>query len=277
LTDLSATNLRQLLASQAFFEYRFGQRGYAIERTTHGMALPAPPDVMFDFLRGHGLVKGSRRDTIVALIEWCRDNLTHFSGDWSALNLENHWQYRGMPPVSRILDGTVRLYKFAHYTAGCWGTFGFLRAMLRTVGIPVMPERIDGHGLVRFPTEDRYLSHGDDPYNQLFKTMIVPLSGHELLVTRARWDRWYGRNLSAGARARNVGRQVYELARTHLSWRLLHYYCLDQAAGKSRADGAVRGTFNDYFTLRQLEDVQLWERMDAKLAEIGGCPALPDV
>lgn len=278
LNDLSSADLRQLLASHTFFEYRFGRRGYAIEVAPHGRALPAPPDVIFGFLRDAGLLRGNRRETIAAVLEWCRDHLVHFTGHPTAANLEEHWQYRGMPPVSRIIAGTNHPSGFGHYTAGCWGTVGFLRAVLRTAGIPVMLEPVGGHALASFPTESRYLSHGDDPYNRLFKTMLDLLSGADLFVTRTRWNRWYRLNFSESAKARNVGRQVAELARNHLSWRLLHVHCQDLADGKSHADSQVyHEIFKDYFTLRQLEDGGLWEKMDTKLAEIGGCAVVPDV
>lgn len=47
--------------------------------------------------------------------------------------MHNHWQYRGWPPVERIISGTNDpVLGVRHWTAGCRGTSGFLRLVLRT-------------------------------------------------------------------------------------------------------------------------------------------------
>ena len=63
---------------------------------------------------------------------------------------------------------------FEHWTAGCHGTTGFLRNVLRAV--PVQNLRVCGHGQVRFLTEGTYLDHANNPYNTGFKASALPAS-----------------------------------------------------------------------------------------------------
>lgn len=48
---------------------------------------------------------------------------------------------RGEAPMLRTIEGTIDQanpeYGVRHWTAGCHGSAGFLRAILRTVNIPV--------------------------------------------------------------------------------------------------------------------------------------------
>ena len=83
-----------------------------------------------------------------------------------------------MPAASRIIAGTpfageenMPLGGILHRTAGCHGTAGFLRAVLRTVNIPVQERYANGHGIVAFTSESRYLSHADDPYSRLTRSI----------------------------------------------------------------------------------------------------------
>jgi hypothetical protein len=53
--------------------------------------------------------------------------------------------------MSRVLSGTTSTYPgavpaFARWTAGCHGTSGCLRNVLRAVNIPVQILRVCGHG-----------------------------------------------------------------------------------------------------------------------------------
>ena len=83
---------------------------------------------MYDFLDKEKLIGMTRWGTIGRLLGWCRDELTHFDGEDTPENYEKHWQYQGYPPVERIFSGTNHPdLGFQHYTAGCFGTTGFLR------------------------------------------------------------------------------------------------------------------------------------------------------
>ena len=105
---------------------------------------PCPPDTALRFLAERKLIGKDRRSTLVNLIDWSR-RLYHFIGGPDAKNGELHWGYRGAPPASRIISGTSYtgphptggMTKPRHYTAGCHGTTGFYRAVLRAINIPV--------------------------------------------------------------------------------------------------------------------------------------------
>jgi hypothetical protein len=49
----------------------------------------------------------TRWGTIVRLLGWCCDSLQLFEGDNTPENFEKHWQYRGYPPVERIISGQI--------------------------------------------------------------------------------------------------------------------------------------------------------------------------
>jgi len=72
-----------------------------------------------------------------------------------------------------------------------------------------------------------------------------------------------------------VGRRPRELAIQYLPYGLLYYYCADQAAGLSPSEGSVFESLGYNFSLAELEQLQLWERLEAKITELGGCEANP--
>ncbi len=148
-------------------------------------------------------------ETIVRTIHWFRINAIHFMNHWWFGNAEAHWQYRGYTPAVRIMTGTVRTEYLSESgdrmdtsadartmprTAGCWGTTGFMRSVLRSVNIVVVLETAGGHALPSFPTEasagrPSHMSHGDDPYSSLAKTSLHP--SHALLMDKTLWESWF--------------------------------------------------------------------------------------
>ena len=140
--------------------------------------MPARPLTSWAFLQKESLLKPTRLDTIVALVAWAR-NLTHFAGPVSRQNFRDHWGYDGDRPVSRALAGTrytgtvfasIPGYEASrHYTAGCQGTAGLITSVLRAANIPVRLRSVSNdtslHATILFLSEDRALSHGDDPYS----------------------------------------------------------------------------------------------------------------
>ena len=120
------------------------------------------------------------------------------------------------------------------WTAGCHGTAGFLRAILRTVNIPVVHEHQSGHALPHFSADGLHLSHGDDPYTQYtFADPPYPIS--ELLIKQSKFDEWFGSDVPDDARKKHVRKRVIELAIQYRPTRMLRDYCNDQAVGKSHA------------------------------------------
>lgn len=284
LTTYSWDALSLLLDSRQMFRWHAGRNGYDIREEGSSAfgtgVVPAPPWTTLEFLYRNYLYNCLSRLAIIRrVLDWCRDNLRHFQGGIEARNMEDQWQYRGCPPVSRILAGTPFPGGggpgIAHRTAGCWGTTAFLRAILRVVNIPVKLEDHVRHSMPNFISEGKYLSHGDDPYSQLSKA-TPPFPVEELLIDQATYDAWFGGNVSESLKRKNVSRQPLELAIKHLPNLLLQEHCKDVADGKSHADSRVFALgFKEFYTVADLEAADLWGRADAKIASLGGCAKIP--
>jgi hypothetical protein len=238
---------------------------------------PAHPTYLFPFLKNEGLVGATRGDTIAKVVDWSRWHLAHFLGALSPTNAEYHWQYRGLPPVSRTIEGTVLTdpqYGGAvgpyHWTAGCYGTTDFLRDLLRTVNIPVFKRssgQTCGHTMPYFSTEGRYLSHGDDPYNSLSR-QLTQVAADELLIDQPTWDQWF---TNAATPCANVGRRPPQLLLQYLSDTLTDKYCADTANGLDHASGTVYQDFSYHYTVAELEAATLWERLSQRAQQQGKC------
>ena len=218
----------QVLFDSASFLSRLGSGNFAVcagspEHTNYvkrkdnlGGSLIGPPRFTLAFLRNASLVGPTRQATIANLLNWVRDNFVHFYGAGDYQTMDQHWQYRGLPPLSRVVSGTTSTYPgafptFARWTAGCHGTTGFLRNVLRAVNIPVQILRVCGHGQARFLTEGTYLDHGDNPYNLGFKAAMLPAS--DLLIDDATYTAWFGTSLdNHDTNCANIGRRAAELA-----------------------------------------------------------------
>jgi len=277
LQSFSADEFAQLFDSREMFRWNASPAGYRID-TMHGHLVPSSPAKTYKFLGKSDLIGNSRLDTIARVIDWCRGNMVHFSGGTTAANMEEQWQYRGFPPLSRVLEGTVKTsdpeFGIMHRTAGCWGTTGFLRAVLRVVNIPVKLVTNAGHAQPFFMSDSRYLSHGDDPYNQLSKA-TPPMPASLLLIDQATFDAWFGAGVSDADKSNNIGRRNRELAITYLPNYLLNAYCSDISNGKTHSNGQVYDIFSRHYSVSQLEAENLWGRMDAKIAGFGGCAHVP--
>ena len=141
------------------------------------------------------IVGESRIETIVNLLQWISDNFIHCYEGYTYINMEDHWQYRGIPPITCIIGGTTRTGtgQFEHWTAGCHGTAGFIRNVLRAANIPVQIPRVCDHSQVYFITEGLYLDHADNPYNNAFLEKGAPVI--ELLIDEETYISWFGPEL----------------------------------------------------------------------------------
>ena len=297
LDDLTEHELALLLSSrvngwhdevflqQSGFYSRYGSfsavTGYLIGITG---ILPAPPELIRDFMAAEGLVGDSRYETIIRTIHWARQHLTHFSGGHSAKNFENHWDYRGAPPLARILAGTTHKEggHSRYFTAGCHGTNWFLIHLLRAVNIPVQYLRWGGHAIPSFPSEALYLSHGDDPYSTIgfySPPFPEPYPTSEIPISETTYREWFSGSNSHEENLKNVGRRTTELAVQHLPQTLLRSRCSDRDRGLSNAESYVYapGSFGigRHWTVAELEAMRFWERMDAKIKQYGGCSMIP--
>jgi hypothetical protein len=273
ITSYSKGNLALLFDCRKMFSWNSADSQYYINFQM-GLALPAPPRYTHDFLVREGLIADNRFHTIGRLLDWCRRNLVHYTGQRQASNMEKQWQYRGFPPVSRILQGTPHNDRLEqgmyHRTAGCHGTLGFLRAILRCVNIPVNPNHMCGHALPHFPTEESYMSHGDDPYGRLSRGTPAPFPGTSLMISSTTYNLWFGPGAGKN-KCDNIGRQVRELALVHLPPYLLEKHCNDLAKGISHADSTVAEAFKREYSVAELESMDLWGRIEAKIDDLGGC------
>jgi hypothetical protein len=60
-------------------------------------ATPSHPTFTFAFLKQNNLIASTALGTIARVIDWCRWNLQHYVGKFTAQNAYYHWQYRGAP------------------------------------------------------------------------------------------------------------------------------------------------------------------------------------
>ena len=293
LHDLSERELELLLSSyirgqrdhwiysQGGFYTHYGPVAGVTGYSAITRALPAPPEIIRDFMTAESLVGGSRYETIIRTIEWVRYHLVHYHGGFSTGNVEKLWGYRGGVPLARMLavgetagiDGEPRAY-----TAGCHGTNWFLIHMLRAVNIPVEYIYWVGHAIPSFPSEGLYLSHGDDPYGsttQHWPPFPETYPTSELPIPEATFREWFNTSNSSEENRNNVGRRTTELTVEYLPPSLLRTRCRDRAQGLSNESSNVYRPgslgIGRYWTVAELEAMRFWERMDAKIAEYGGC------
>ena len=280
LTALSDDDLASLVSGSHRFARARELDGYDVA-ALEGEALAAPPDYLQSFLADNSLIGASRLETIGRLLDWSRQHLRHAMTYFDlepTKQVEAVWQYRGLPPVSRMIEGTVPTPDpdrgLRSWTAGCHGTYGFLRSVLRVANIPVRRVTMCGHAQPFFSSEGRFLSHGDDGnWNAWLSSARFPAT--DLLIDAVVYEAWFGAGVSEDERCRNVGRRVLDLLIEHLPDPLLGDYCLDLRDGRSHADGRVLQRFQSVYSLTYLEEsVRLWARMDEKIDALGGCDAL---
>lgn len=283
VVDYPPDQLEALFNSHSMFRWNHDEQLYEISLDQHGRAVPSVPALTYEFLAENNLVAEDHVTSIARLLDWCRWNLFHFGGGSNAANMEDHWQYRGFPPVSRVIGGTVHSNEphigRKHYTAGCHGTVGFLRAVLRTINIPAAYRKAHLHGVPHFTSIDRYMSHGDDPYGRLSKS-TDPFPAEALLIDHTTFQKWFGPGVPDSEAENNVGRKVAELAVEHLPDWLLWLHCKDGKAKRPpekslvflrKTDNRSGAWLSRYFSMDQLKQKRLWERMDRKIKQRGGC------
>ena len=241
---------------------------------------PTPAHVtrVFTFLSDNGLIGATRHETILNVIDWAR-RLLHFFGDYTTINFEGHWQYRGSPPMSHMLDGThVTVPPYdnmypdpEHWTAGCSGTTAFLKELLRTVNIPMKPVFVCGHALPYFVTEGQYLTHGDDPYSGFREgsTTVMP-SLEEFLIDEPKFAAWFGGPEEEACD--NVGRRQRELMVQYLPDWLVQTYCYDETYGHDHESSWVYESLKLSYSVADLEALGFWDNLAQRAAELGYTP-----
>jgi len=217
LTQYAPDDLAVLLDSRQMFKWNDTATRFEIE-WSKGTVVPTPPYDIFRFVGTLCSIGSNQLKTIVNVLHWCRWNLCHYlSPNGPTQNMWEQWQYRGYPPVKRIIEGTPYIGHpedgIWHRTAGCHGTAGFLRVVLRTVNIPVKAvHEGGGHSLPYFPREGKYLSHGDDPYVYTFRWTSIPTT--KLLIDQQTFDEWFGPGVPDEVKKENVGRRPRDLVQS---------------------------------------------------------------
>jgi hypothetical protein len=243
--------------------------------TLRGTVTPAHPTVTFTFMLENDLIGSTRLETITRVLQWAR-RMRHYVGAHTALNMEHHWGYRGLSPVSRIISGTVVDSSVTtaypdpeHWTKGCSGTAGFLKEVLRSVNIPVFMEKVPQdsckHSQPYFPSEGLYLGHGDDPYVSWYKpinTTVDPPMEDFLIDQDTYNDRFTGDLAEA---CRNVDRQPLEVMIDYPPELLVEEYCRDLADNYSHAEGRVYQLYQSWYSVQELEARGLWTNLDQQV------------
>jgi hypothetical protein len=304
ILDYPAAALAVLLDARQMFDRRVeagSPAGYQFNFGKSGFVLPAGAADSLAFLKDAGIWpthRGiqpvplplpvldpalARRKTVFRMVDWCR-KLVHFFGGFEASTAESHWQYRGYAPAIRMMRQTARsgTGDTAHWTAGCWGTVGFVRSVLRAINIPVELRHPGSHAQPWFPLEGLGLCHGDDPYcrrqqylpgqaaefteSRAIWDAVFPAD--ELFIDAARYDALFGSGLPLETLDRNVSATLRAIAVKYLPYGWLRARCNDLA---DPAKTEVFDYFGGYLSEAELQAMQLRERLDAKIASIGGC------
>jgi hypothetical protein len=283
IASYSAKELADLFSCQYWLMYAAPPattvEGYYFETLNS----PATPAHVMRFFTKNNLLGTSARDTVSRLYGWCRI-LQHYEGTINGIpaDEQDYWGRDAPPiPTSMLIDGTnctaVDPPRFAHWTFGCAGTTEFMKSVLRAVNIPVdLVVPPCGHTMPQFPTVHRALSHGDDPYDGLALSFTeapgwpVPALD-EYLITIDQYNDWFGPQVDPAVSINNVGRRPAELAVQYLSDYLLDLYCWDTAANLDHASGKVYDVLKTYYTLADLEAMQLWDKLAAKAAATNWC------
>jgi len=183
-----------------------------------GNAVPATPRSTYAWLVNEGILQSSHAGTIRALLQWARQNMIHYYGTSTYTNSNDHWGYPGRPPVDLVISGTNYSGDPGnkHWTAGCHGTAGFIKSVLKSVNIPVEPMYVCGHAQLYFPSIGMYLDHGDNPYNNNVKTS--PLDISNILIDQSTHTAWFSATPDflnpADPLCANIGRKTDDFAST---------------------------------------------------------------
>ena len=172
ITGYSAKHLTDLFSAELWFAYLKPPyttvEGYYLEE----LASPATPAHVMRFFTANNILGTDAGDTVARLFGWCRI-LIHYYGVGGAPDEHAFWGPDAPPiPSSMLINGTNYTGGsqplFGRYTMGCGGTAYFMKSVLRAVNIPVeLGTPPCGHVMPLFPTINRALSHGDDPYDAL--------------------------------------------------------------------------------------------------------------
>jgi hypothetical protein len=287
LADANDETLEHLFDSRRLLH--FDESGHRFASGVMGLVTDWSPFFCWDFVNDNDLLRSSQWSTIKKIVEWARANLIHISG-WEHDNdgpfdsQEDQWDYifgyRGPPPVHRMVNPRPGR---KHITHGCWGTDGFLAAVLRSVNIPLRHGRSDlngnNHSRPEFFTVGRNLPHGDDPYNGWTKLGQNNVPIHRIFYTDAELEDLIdspeplpGKTVGETA-AFHHSKHTIALAVEYKTNYLLRKRCEDRVSGASGPDSVLGSLIGEYYTPSELAQIEA--DCDAALDAIpGGCGAV---
>jgi hypothetical protein len=299
-------DLAEFFDSREMFYASYGQlevNGQTVDSISGYWALnliPAPPTLNFQTMVTQDMIRPDPFRTIGRYLRWGIANVTHTGavyppvsgklGDGGdALSAEAYWNYRGVPPSSAIIQGTVLhdpkdpswKWPLTHWLIGCPSMSFFTQQLLRAVNIPVIADVGNvgqtPHTAPFFFTLGYTMSHGDDMYTRPMDDAEFP--GEWLLIPFSTYEYWfYGGGILGPYGLVNVSRQaIYEVPQKSLPDYLVQAYCADLSQGKSHDQGSVAGYFVDtkynvtVYSVQQLEASGLWTKLAARAAAKGLC------
>lgn len=292
LSAATANHLTHLFDMNKLYLFTSGS-GYSFSGGVMGNVTDWSPGISYNFLKDNGMIKADMWQTIQAVAEWVRANLIHITGFDSDTNggpfatQQDQWQfifgYRGLPPVDKMITPLPGKKRITH---GCWGTDGFLAAVLRTVNIPVKHGRsnFDGfnHSRAEFFTVGKNLAHGDDPYNGWVRLGINNVPIHRIFYSDAEITSLIdapaplpGKTVPETA-SFNHSKHSVDLAIEFKTNYLLFRRCQDKASGISTGAGSqVWSNLHEFYTDAQIATIVTG--CDTAIATIGGCALIPAV
>ena len=281
MTGYNAKHLADLFSTTYWIEYMTPPdvtvEGYYFAE----LMSPATPAHVMRFFKSNDILGTSARDTVTRLFGWCRILIHYYETQTQPADPHLFWGPDSPPiPASLLINGSNYTGQTppvpGRYTMGCGGTAGFMKSVLRAVNIPVeFGTPPCGHVMPLFPTMNRAMSHGDDPYDRTAWFTDYPgwptPALKEYLITLDEYNQWFDPSLDPGVMINNVARRPVELAVQYQSDWLLDCYCQDTAANLDHAHGSVYDTIKNVYTLAQAESMQLWDKLAAKATATNFC------
>jgi hypothetical protein len=123
------------------------------------------------------------------------------------------------------------------------------------------------------------MTHGDDPYSELGWVTANPglatPTASDYLVSLTQYNQLFPPGQGISACQKNVGIQVVNVAIQYGADDLMNAYCQDQASHASEANGQVYALLEPFYSLQQLQGMQLWQILDFKQIATNWCATHP--
>ena len=280
IAPYSATQLAELLNYNKLVQYSGSGQYAGWYRTTNESPKNATALVRF-FWNSVGQTNDPEA-AIGSMIEWSHQ-LTHVFSAPGEVGWPPESDFFGpdAPPgtYTQMIDGTP--YQgpdipsqgmMGHWTYGCGGTTDFLIHVLKAINLPVKRVYAGSvspvclHNTPYFMTIDKYLSHGDDPYDRTAAN-DPPLPGTEFLISAAKFNTWFppkAQDPNGDICSANVGRRPMELALQYLPTGFLEMYCEDRSSRTPRKKGQIYQSLSAVYTMKELNQMKLWPKLAAK-------------